>query len=222
MTGYVLRLFDDRLAPRTALAAPLNPHNRVVYVVSGLARLDGGGAAAALGADSAWFSRGPLTLASGAEGAHLLRTELLPLHQSDHGMAMGADVESELLLDAELDLEPGDGYLMRCDKVALPPGGTAYRHTHAGGGIRCLLEGGFTVETGGETRAIAPGEAWFERGPDPVLAWAPEDRPGVFSRVMVLPRALLGQSSIRYVDPADADKPKPQAYTVYIDRLIEV
>src|SRR3546814_3804811 len=84
--------------------------------------------------------------------------------------------------DLAMELEPGAGYLMRCDRVDLPPGGIAYTHTHRGGGIRCLLRGAFNVQTQGHNHRIAPGQPWFEAGPDPVLAWAPDDRPGHFSR----------------------------------------
>ena len=111
---------------------------------------------------------------------------------------------------------------MRCDRVDIPPGGIAYTHTHQGPGIRCLLQGGFTVEIEGHATDIVPGEAWFESGPDPVLARAPDDRPGYFSRVMILPRALKGLSSLRYVNAEDADKPKLQRYTIFIDELITI
>jgi hypothetical protein len=39
---------------------------------------------------------------------------------------------------------------------------------------------------------------------------------------MVLPRALLGKSSIRYVHDEDKDKPKSQKYEVFIDRAISL
>ena len=38
---------------------------------------------------------------------------------------------------------------------------------------------------------------------------------------MILPRRIEGQSSIRYVDAADADKPKLQKYTILIDTFID-
>ena len=126
-----------------------------------------------------------------------------------------------MTLDAALALDDADGYLMRCDKVELPPGGIAYTHTHQGGGIRCLLAGAFNVTVDEDTKTIAPYEAWFEAGPDPVYAWAPDDKPGHFSRVMILPRRLQGQSSIRYVKAEDADKPKLQKYTIYVDAFID-
>ncbi len=68
---------------------------------------------------------------------------------------------------------------------------------------------------------IGPYEAWFEAGSDPVYAWAPDDKPGHFSRVMILPRRLRGQSSIRYVNAEDADKPKLQKYTIFVDAFID-
>jgi hypothetical protein len=69
---------------------------------------------------------------------------------------------------------------------------------------------------------IRPGEAWFERGPEPVYAAASTAEPTSFVRVMILPVALVGKSSIRYVDPADQDKPKTQTYTVFVDQPIDL
>jgi len=40
--------------------------------------------------------------------------------------------------------------------------------------------------------------------------------------VMVLPAALRGKSSIRYVDPADQAKPRTQRYTVFVDEPVEL
>ena len=56
----------------------------------------------------------------------------------------------------------------------------------------------------------------------PVLAYAPDDKPGNFSRVMILPRALKGKSSISYVNDEDKDKPKLQKYTIFLDEFIEI
>ena len=39
---------------------------------------------------------------------------------------------------------------------------------------------------------------------------------------MILPAALKGKSSIRYVNPEDLDKPKSQQYTVFVDEFIEI
>lgn len=222
MARYVLRLFDDRLGARASPDRPLPAQNRVIYVADGMATVSAAGLSATLSANSAFFSATETTLVGGAEGAQILRYELVRVPETEHGMLTGDKLSSDLLLDAAVELESGDGYLIRCDRVDIPPTGIAYTHTHQGPGIRCLLKGGFQVQTKGHTHEIEPGKAWFESGPDPVLAWAPDDRPGHFSRVMVLPRALLGKSSIRYVKPEDAEKPKLQRYTIFIDQFITI
>ncbi|MEZ5741962.1 MAG: hypothetical protein R3E68_22665 [Burkholderiaceae bacterium] len=56
-----------------------------------------------------------------------------------------------------------------------------------------------------------------------MFAAADADVPSAFARVMVLPRTLLGgKSSIQYVRPEDADKPKSQSYQVFVDEPIEL
>ena len=222
MTEFALRLYDDRLAVKATLGRPLPATNRVLYVTEGMASVSAGGASATLSANSAWFSAAEAAVTSGNDGARLLRYELAEATAPQSNIAAAGDgnITSTLLLEALVDLAKGEDYLMRCDRVDLPPGGIAYTHTHQGPGTRCLLQGGFVVETKGHRTEIAPGEAWFESGPDPVLAWAPDDRPGYFSRVMILPRALKGKSSLTYVNPEDADKPKLQRYTIFIDEFI--
>jgi hypothetical protein len=222
MADYTLRLFEDRLGARATPDAPLPMLNRVLYVQNGLASVTSYYGTATLSGNSAWFSAKEGSVTAGANGARILRYELVRSDQASGGAITGDRVSSKMLLDATLELEPGDGYLIRCDRVDLPPGGIAYTHTHQGGGIRCLLDGGFVVETEGHKTEIGPGEAWYEAGPSPVLAYAPNDRVAHFSRVMVLPRALLGKSSLSYVNREDADKPKLQSYTVFIDRIIEI
>ena len=124
-------------------------------------------------------------------------------------------------LAAEVALDRGTGWLMRCDRVDFPPGGVAYRHTHPGPGIRCLLYGSIRIESGGETREFGPFDAWFESGPEPVQATAAE-RETAFVRVMLLPREWAGKRTIRYVDPADEDKPKLQRATVFFDEPLDL
>jgi quercetin dioxygenase-like cupin family protein len=111
---------------------------------------------------------------------------------------------------------------MRCDRVDFPPGGIAYRHTHPGPGIRCLLFGSIRIESGGETHEFEALEPWFESGPEPVLAFASEDEETAFVRVMLLPREWEGKRTIRYVDAADEDKPRLQRATVFFDEPIEL
>jgi hypothetical protein len=125
-----------------------------------------------------------------------------------------------LKLAAALATLPDGPLLMRADSVAFAPGGCAYRHVHQGPGIRCLIEGGIRIDTHGRSTSYGPGGAWYESGPEPVFAQAAAERPSKFIRVMILPRALIGKSSIRYLDEADKEKPKSQRYNIFVDAPI--
>jgi hypothetical protein len=118
------------------------------------------------------------------------------------------------------EVEEGERWLLRCDRVDFDPGGIAYRHVHPGGGIRRLLFGAIEIDSLGRTERFGPGEAWFERGPDPVLATTAPDEPSAFVRVMLVPPELAGQRTIRYVDPADAEKPKTQRATIFLEEPV--
>jgi quercetin dioxygenase-like cupin family protein len=133
---------------------------------------------------------------------------------------LAEDAPDGALLSAEVSLDPSTEWLMRCDRVDFGPGGIAYRHTHPGPGIRHLLFGGITIDSEGAEHAYGPGQAWFERGPDPVLATTAADQPSAFVRVMLLPREFEGQRTIRYVDPADADKPKTQRARIFLEHPV--
>ncbi len=128
----------------------------------------------------------------------------------------------EARLAAPVVLDPGAEWLLRCDRVDFPPGGVAHRHTHPGPGIRCLLHGSIRIESGGGTHVYAPLEPWFESGQEPVLAVASEAEDTAFVRAMLVPREWAGKRTIRYVDPADEDKPKLQRATVFFDEPIEL
>ena len=123
------------------------------------------------------------------------------------------EAPADALLAAQVEVE--DGWLMRHDRVDFPPGGVAYLHTHPGPGIRYLLYGSLRIETGGETHEYGPGEAWFESGPEPVLATSSETEDSAFVRVLLLPPEWAGKRTIRHVDPADDDRPRLQRATVF-------
>ena len=219
MPQYALRLYTDRLAPKAEAKWPAC--NRILYVREGDAQVRAGGQAAGLAADSAWHGSEPVTVSAGTAGATLLRWEIVAA-TAPAGEAPSAGVDSSLTLAHEVELgEPG-GYLMRCDRVDFPPGGIAYTHVHRGPGIRCLLQGTIRIEVNGSAHDVAPGVAWFEAGPDPVLALASKTERTAFARVMILPRELKGKSSIRYVKPEDADKPKLQTYRLFVDEFIDL
>ena len=210
MAIRVLELIEDRLDAGGSISLPAT--NRIVYVVEGAveARSHGGTAASIAANDARHFS-GNVSVLAGDGGARVWRWEL-----------SGEGQDGPAKLRAEIDIDEDGEYLMRCDRVDFPLGGVAYTHTHQGPGIRCLYMGEFDVTVDGETKHLLPGEPWFEAGPDPVYAEASKTELTAFIRVMILPRRLLGQSSIRYVNPEDADKPKTQTYSVFADEPIEV
>jgi quercetin dioxygenase-like cupin family protein len=118
----------------------------------------------------------------------------------------------------EVDERPEGEWLVRCDRVDFPPGGVAYLHTHPGPGIRVLLEGRIRIDSAGESHEYGPGEWWYESGPEPVFAAASEDEETAFVRVMLVPRELEGQRTIRYVDPGDDEKPRLQRARIYFEQ----
>jgi hypothetical protein len=133
---------------------------------------------------------------------------------------LGEAGPADALLSVEVDLDPASDWLMRCDRVDFGAGGIAYRHTHPGPGIRYLLFGSITIDSEGAEHTHGPGEPWFERGPDPVLATTAAGEPSAFVRVLLLPVQFAGQRTIRYVDPADAEKPKTQRATIFLEQPV--
>eukprot|EP01050_Picozoa_sp_SAG11_P027365 SAG11_NODE_6900_length_1229_cov_1.289381_1_plen_285_part_01 len=126
------------------------------------------------------------------------------------------DSSSTAALSEEINL-PNEPVIMRCDRIDFPPGGIAYTHTHPGPGIRRLIAGTIDIRTEGHTTNYIVGGAWFESGPDPVHATASTHEPSAFVRVLVLPAQWAGKRTIKYVDPADEEKPKLQTPTVFFD-----
>jgi quercetin dioxygenase-like cupin family protein len=118
----------------------------------------------------------------------------------------------------EVDDRPEGDWLVRCDRVDFPPDGVAYRHTHPGPGIRVLLAGRIRIESEGETHEYGPFEHWYESGPSPVYAVASPTQETAFVRCMLVPAELAGKRTIRYVDPADEDKPKLQRARIYFEQ----
>lgn len=124
------------------------------------------------------------------------------------------------VLSARVQLDPFGDWVMRCDTVSFPLGGVAYRHTHPGPGIRFLLRGSIELRTGGSVHMYGPAGAWFENGADPVEAVASAHHETSFVRGMVLPAEWQGERTIRYVDPADDDRPKLQRAAILCEHAI--
>ena len=107
------------------------------------------------------------------------------------------------LLSRFVQLDPFASWVVRCDRVDFPLGGVAHRHTHPGPGIRYLLQGEIEIETEGRSTFYGTGGAWFESGPDPVVARASAHLETSFVRALVLPAEWAGKRTIRYLDPMD-------------------
>ncbi len=208
----VLSLYEDILSNGAALA--LAAHPRMIFVVHGAVAI----ADKSFSDGEAWHGEGGVTITAGHAGASCWRYELTAGEPAENKSPAG--VETRKKLSAALATIPAGELLMRGDSVAFPPGGCAYLHRHQGPGIRCLIEGGIRIDTHGKSTAYGPGGAWYESGPDPVFAQAAADRPSRFIRVMILPRALLGKSSIELLNPEDKAKPRSQQYKIFADAPI--
>ncbi|HEY0568808.1 MAG TPA: hypothetical protein VGD13_11915 [Xanthobacteraceae bacterium] len=210
-----LRLFEDTLPNAARLLLP-EPLARMIYVVHGSVAIND----ASFADGGAWHGNGPAELVAGITGVTCWRFEFC--RGAEPVRAPQPGVISHLKLSAALETLPAGELLMRGDSVAFPPGGCAFLHTHQGPGIRVLLDGGIRIDTHGRSTSYGPGGAWYETGPDPVFAQAAADRASRFVRVMILPRLLLGKSSIKYLREEDVAKPKVQQYKSFVDIPVEM
>jgi hypothetical protein len=204
-----LRLIEDFLTDRGALSLPALP--RMLFVVRGAIAVG----ERILGPGEALFGEDAITAHAGGTGATVLRFELSGSRRSST-TPENSSVRSTEKLAVLLETMPDGELLWRGDSVSFPPGGCAYLHWHQGPGIRCLIEGSLRIEAGGQSHAYEVGDAWFESGPQPVFAQAGKQATR-FVRVMILPRMLIGKSSIQYLNEEDKAKPKTQQYRVYVD-----
>lgn len=222
MLRVVLRLLEDRVPANgdpvylPAIAA------RTLYVIEGDATVETALGCAHHDRGSAWIGDNAVAVLAGGQGVRLLRWELVAPTEDDGVLRAAPQCESVVANSATIDLDPDYGWLMRCDRVSFPKGGIAYTHIHQGPGIRYCLEGGIRIETEGHVNVYGSGEAWFESGSAPVLAPTSPDAETSFVRCFILPRSCKGRSSIRYVRPEDASKPKVQRYRVLGERFIEL
>jgi hypothetical protein len=206
----MLRLYEDVLSNEgVTVRLPALP--RMIFVAHGSLTI----ADRIWHDDEAWSGEAAVTVKAGSRGATLWRWELAASDAGD-GAASSAGIVSREKLTARLDTIPKGALLLRGDSVAFPAGGCAYQHRHQGPGIRCLVEGGIRIDTHGRSTSYGPGGAWYESGPDAVFAQA-ADRPTRFVRVMVLPQAYLGKSSVEYLNEEDKAKPKTQQYKIFAD-----
>jgi hypothetical protein len=210
----VLRLCEDALSNGGAMALSALP--RMIFVVHGSVAVDD----RILRDEETFGGDGAVQLKAGGAGAMLWRWEFITREADFGGSPPGQGTMSHEKLAAVLTTIPTGALLLRGDSVAFPPGGCAYLHRHQGPGIRCLIEGGIRIDTHGRSTSYGPGGAWYETGPDGVFAQAAE-RPTRFIRVMILPRAYLGKSSVEYLNEEDKAKPKSQSYKIFVDMPLQ-
>ncbi len=209
-----LRLFEDTPFASTEMQMAAGTA-RAIYVSAGEVTING----TVLATDDGIVATDSLTIRVGDEGATLWRWEVVPatapriLFNERGALRLAAAISGDQI---------SDSLLLRLDSVAFPPGGCAFHHTHQGPGIRCLREGMIRIDTEGRSASYGPGGAWFEAGPQPVFAQADQEAPSRFIRAMVLPRALMGASSIRYGNEADQAKPKSRTYRVWAGAPMEL
>lgn len=221
MKNLVLRLLEDSVPPRgDPLYLPARA--RALYIVEGDATVERSSGCVHQDRGSAWIGDTAIAVLPGAQGLRVLRWELVVPGEDDGVLRAAPHCRSAAAIAAPIDLDPAYGWLMRCDRVGFPKGGIAYTHIHQGPGIRYCLEGSIRIESEGRVNSYAPGEAWFEIGSSPVLAPTSTETETTFVRCFILPRACKGRSSIRYVRPEDADKPKVQRYRVLGERFIDL
>jgi len=204
-----LRLIEDFLTDRGALALPALP--RMLYVVRGAISVG----QRVLSQGEALFGEDALTAQAEEAGATVWRFELSE-SAPPAVEVKGSSLRSTPMLAVPLEHLPEGDLLWRGDSVAFPPNGCAYLHRHQGPGIRCLIEGSLRIDTDGQSHTYKIGDPWYENGSAPVFAQAGA-RATRFVRVLILPRALIGKSSIQYVNEEDKGKPKTQQYRVYVD-----
>ena len=209
-----MRLFEDTLFGDEEVRFD-DPAPRAIYVSAGSISVD----AEDVPLDGGVVLTDAATLCAGGDGATVWRWEV----RSSNVDANVHGHRTTLRLAGRIDPAAiADELLIRLDSVAFPPGGAALLHTHQGPGIRCLREGELRIDTEGRSSSYCPGGAWFESGPEPVFAQASINVSSRFIRTMVLPRSLLGASSIRYVNDEDRDRPKSQTYRVFSEKPINL
>ncbi|GAA0510757.1 hypothetical protein [Pigmentiphaga daeguensis] len=219
MRSFIIRLYEDRIpAGHAPVYLPRMP--RSVYVVQGGITVEFSDGTQHQRQESAWVGQDPIALVAGEEDAVLWRWELVAPDAPAGTLRSAPGATSTLKLQQEIELDSQFDWLMRCDRVDFPPGGVALTHVHQGPGIRCCLKGEITIETQGKTTVHPAGSAWFELGHAPVLAPTTEATDTSFIRCFILPQGCRLRSSLRYVLPEDAGKPKRQHYHVYGERML--
>lgn len=216
---FALNLFHDQIIADGA-SSPLPAAQRMIYVRHGSAVVNG----QTMKADEAIHCDGPLTLQAGADWSQVWRWELA-LPNVAPRLLEGMGVLSGLRMSrviTHLALTEGSRWLFRLDQITSAAGRIADRHQHPGPGIRCLVEGTFNAEQAGHSaRNLYPGDAWWETGPDTVVAWGSMQMPAKFLRGMILPTEWEGKVTGTWLS-GEMARPRPGNWKLLVDKIIAI
>lgn len=214
---FALNLYHDQVADGGASSEPLPAGHRMLYVRHGRAVING----RTMNADDAIHCDGPVTLQSAGGWSQVWRWELAQPNAAPaliEGMGVLSNLRMSRVL-AHLAMLEGSRWLFRLDQITSTAGRIADRHQHPGPGIRCLLEGTFNVQNVESEHDLLPGDAWYETGPDTVVAWGSKQIAAKFLRGMILPVEWEGKVTGTWLS-GDVAKPKPGNWRLLVDRLI--
>jgi hypothetical protein len=218
--AFVLNLYHDQVIAGGASASPLPPAHRLLYIRHGSAVING----QPMQADTGMYCDESVTLQASDGWSQIWRWELAAPNAAP-SLHAGAGVFSSLRMSrvvTSLAMLNGSRWLFRLDQITSAAGRVADRHQHPGPGIRCLLEGTFNVQQDAESaRNLAPGDTWWETGPDTVIAWGSPQMHARFLRGMVLPVEWEGKVTGTWLG-SDATKPPPGTWRLLVDKVIAV
>jgi len=216
---FALNLYHDQVVAGGASNTALPAAHRLLYVRFGRVLING----QAMNADEAIYCDRPVTLQSSADWSQVWRWELA-LPNAAPALLEGAGILSSLRMSqviTGLALLDGSRWLFRLDQITSAAGRIADRHQHPGPGIRCLLEGTFNAEQAGHSaRDLFPGDAWWETGPDTVIAWGSPQMHARFLRGMILPVEWEGKATGTWLS---GTPPGPRSnWRLLVDQVIAV
>jgi len=216
---YALNLFHDQVGAGGSSARPLPAARRMLYVRHGRATING----RTINADEAIYCGEPVTMQASTDWSQVWRWEIA-LPNTAPSLLEGTNILSSLRMSrviTHMPLLEGSRWLFRLDQITSAAGRMADRHQHPGPGIRCLLEGTFNVQSVESARDLMPGDAWYETGPDTVVAWGSLQMVSKFMRGMILPIEWEGKPTSTWLS-GEPSTLRPGIWKVYIDRIVVI
>jgi len=164
-----------------------------------------------------------VTMQASTDWSQVWRWEIA-LPNAAPSLLEGTNILSSLRMSrviTHMPLLEGSRWLFRLDQITSAAGRMADRHQHPGPSIRCLLEGTFNVQSVESARDLMPGDAWYETGPDTVVAWGSLQMVSKFMRGMILPIEWEGKPTSTWLS-GEPSTLRPGIWKVYIDRIVVI